>query len=146
MIAVYIGLMIHIQLEKNDTAQFLWEARGRGTLCAFFCVGFWTLLQGRGSTKGEGRSSMRIYCFCSHIYYLWSMLFGKHLFSLVRPGRHFRLSLKTYQNWSYTNQLFYRLIELREEEITGLNHAFVYISRRCLSLNIRRMKVMFYRE
>lgn len=99
-----------------------------GALCVF-CVGFWTLLQVTGSTECEGRSTLRIYCFCFHIYYLWSTLFGKCCFSLVRPGRDFRLSLETYQTpILYTKWLFYWLIEFRAEEVTGSSHPFVCTS------------------
>lgn len=66
-----------------------------GSVCVLLC---WPLgFAVTGSSEREGMSTPRICCFCFHTFYLWSM-FGKYCFPLVRPGRDFRLSLRTNQN------------------------------------------------
>lgn len=143
----YIGLMIHIWVEKNDTAQFLWEARGaRG-----YSVHSSVLASGLCCKWQEAQSVRKVYnedllFLFSHLLTLLHVGWKIFFFPLVRPGRDFRLLLTVYQNpVLYTKPLFYWLIEFRAEERTGSNHPF-HITWWYLSLNIHRMKLTFHRK
>lgn len=147
MSEMYIGLMIHIWVEKNDTAQFLWEARGASGYSVHSSV-----LASGLCCKWQEAQSIREGLQWGPIVSLFTPTnsapcwLENIFFPLVRPGRDFRLLLTVYQKpVLYTKPLFYWLIEFRAEERTGSNHPF-HITWWYLSLNIHRMKLTFHRK